>query len=72
MLEGRYTDAYLANAGADAPRFTPQDLKTISSAVDFVGLNVYAPSQYVLASEAAPASPKCRSRRRIPAWRRPG
>jgi beta-glucosidase len=54
MLEGRYTDAYLANAGADAPRFTPQDLKTISSKVDFVGLNVYAPSQYVLASEAAP------------------
>jgi beta-glucosidase len=54
MLEGRYTDAYLANAGADAPRFTPQDLKTISSPVDFVGLNVYAPSQYVLASEAAP------------------
>lgn len=52
MLEGRYTDAYLANAGADAPRFTPQDLKTISSKVDFVGLNVYAPSQYVLASEA--------------------
>jgi beta-glucosidase len=54
MLEGRYTDAYLANAGADAPRFTPQDLKTISSEVDFVGLNVYAPSKYVLASEAAP------------------
>lgn len=54
MLEGRYTDAYLANAGADAPRFTPQDLKTISSRVDFVGLNVYAPSQYVLASEASP------------------
>ena len=54
MLEGRYTDAYLAKAGADAPRFTPQDLKTISSPVDFVGLNVYAPSKYVLASEAAP------------------
>ncbi len=54
MMEGRYTDAYLAEAGADAPRFTPQDLKTISSKVDFVGLNVYAPSQYVLTSEAAP------------------
>ena len=54
MLEGRYTDAYLASAGDDAPRFTQQDLKTISSKVDFVGLNVYAPSQYVLASEAAP------------------
>ena len=54
MMEGRYTDAYLAAAGRDAPRFTAQDLKTISSKVDFVGLNVYTPSQYVLASEAAP------------------
>ena len=26
MLEGRYTDAYLAAAGADAPRFTDEDL----------------------------------------------
>ncbi|TAJ92877.1 MAG: beta-glucosidase [Reyranella sp.] len=54
MLEGRYTDAWLAKAGRDAPRFTDQELKIISSKVDFVGLNVYAPSQYVLASEAAP------------------
>lgn len=54
MMEGRYTDAYLAKAGRDAPRFTAEDLKTISSKVDFVGLNVYTPSQYVLASEAAP------------------
>ena len=54
MMEGRYTDAYLATAGRDAPRFTAEDLKTISSKVDFVGLNVYTPSQYVLASEAAP------------------
>jgi beta-glucosidase len=54
MLEGRYTDAYLANAGADAPKFTPQDLEIIASPVDFVGLNVYSPGLYVLASEAAP------------------
>ncbi|WP_422009641.1 GH1 family beta-glucosidase [Reyranella sp.] len=54
MMEGRYTDAYLARAGRDAPRFTDAELKIISSKVDFVGLNVYAPSQYVLASEAAP------------------
>ncbi|WP_422033201.1 GH1 family beta-glucosidase [Reyranella sp.] len=54
MMEGRYTDAYLAKAGRDAPRFTDAELKIISSKVDFVGLNVYAPSQYVLASEAAP------------------
>jgi beta-glucosidase len=54
MLEGRYTDAYLAEAGADAPKFTPQDLEIIASPVDFVGLNVYSPGLYVLASEAAP------------------
>lgn len=54
MMEGRYTDAWLARAGRDAPRFTDAELKIISSKVDFVGLNVYAPSQYVLASEAAP------------------
>jgi beta-glucosidase len=54
MMEGRYTDTWLAKAGRDAPRFTDEELKIISSKVDFVGLNVYAPSQYVLASEAAP------------------
>lgn len=54
MMEGRYTDGYLAREGADAPRFTDQDLRIISSKVDMVGLNVYTPAQYVLASEAAP------------------
>ena len=53
MLEGRYTDAYLASAGADAPRFTSADLKIISSPVDYVGINVYAPGAYVRASEDA-------------------
>ena len=54
MLEGRYTDAYLAEAGADAPRFTEDELRTISTPVDFVGINVYAPGAYVRASDAAP------------------
>src|SRR5258706_133804 len=53
MLEGRYTDAYLAEAGANAPKFTPRDLEIIASPVDFVGLNVYSPGLHVLASEAA-------------------
>jgi beta-glucosidase len=53
MLEGRYTDAYLAAAGADAPKFTDGELKTIASPVDVVGLNVYTPGQYVQASDAA-------------------
>jgi beta-glucosidase len=54
ILEGKYTDAYLAAAGKDAPEFTAEDLKIISSPVDFIGLNVYRPSAYVVASERAP------------------
>ena len=72
MLEGRYTDAYLAEAGADAPKFTPQDLEIIASPVDFVGLNVYSPGLYVLASEAAPGYATSRFRPRIRAWPRSG
>jgi beta-glucosidase len=51
MLEGKYTDTYLANSGNDAPKFTDEDLRIISSPVDFIGLNVYRPSAYVVASE---------------------
>jgi beta-glucosidase len=51
ILEGKYTDAFLAYAGADAPSFTPDDLKAISSPIDFVGINVYMPNQYVVAGE---------------------
>jgi beta-glucosidase len=54
MLEGEYTDAYLKQAGADAPKFTDSDLKIINSPLDFVGINVYRPHAYVLASDAAP------------------
>ena len=54
MLEGSYTDAYLEAAGADAPKFTPEDLKVIASPVDFVGINVYMPNWYVRAIDEAP------------------
>ena len=54
MLEGKYTDAYLKEAGKDAPKFTDEDLKIIASPVDFVGINVYRPTIYVLASDEAP------------------
>src|SRR5262245_27267959 len=40
MLEGKYTDAYLRDAGKDAPKFTDDDLKIIASPLDFVGINV--------------------------------
>jgi len=53
ILEGRYTNAFLASAGADAPKFTPEDMKTISAPIDFVGLNIYSP-KYVRAVDAAP------------------
>jgi beta-glucosidase len=53
ILEGRYSDAFLASAGADAPKFTDEDLQAIASPLDFVGLNVYTP-QYVRAIVAAP------------------
>jgi beta-glucosidase len=41
IQEGKYTEAYLAAAGANAPKFTPEDLKIISSPLDFVGINIY-------------------------------
>ena len=53
ILEGRYTDAFLASAGADAPKFTTEELKIINSPLDFVGINVYVP-KYVRAIDAAP------------------
>jgi beta-glucosidase len=51
MLEGKYTDAYLAQAGKDAPKYTAEDLRVISSPIDFVGLNVYTPDHYVIAAD---------------------
>ena len=44
IQEGKYTDSYLAMAGADAPKFTPEDLKIISSPLDFAGINIYTPT----------------------------
>jgi beta-glucosidase len=54
MLEGRYTDAYLAEAGADAPKFTDEDLNVIATPLDFVGINVYRPNMYVEPSDQPP------------------
>jgi beta-glucosidase len=54
ILEGKYTDGFLAYAGADAPKFTAEELKIISSPNDFVGLNIYAPQFYVVASGGKP------------------
>jgi beta-glucosidase len=54
ILEGKYTDGYLEYAGADAPKFTADELKIISSPNDFVGLNIYAPQFYITADDKKP------------------
>jgi beta-glucosidase len=54
MLEGQYTDAYLAEAGGDSPKFTDDELKTIASPLDFVGVNLYKPGWYVEPTDEPP------------------
>ena len=58
MLEGRYTDAHLATAGDQTPRFTDEELATIASPLDFVGINVYRPGWYVEPSDQPPRLPR--------------
>jgi beta-glucosidase len=52
ILEGKYTEAYLAAAGADAPVFTDAELAAIGSPIDFVGINIYTPV-YVRADDSS-------------------
>jgi beta-glucosidase len=54
VLEGKYTDGFLEYAGADAPKFTAEELKIISSPNDFIGLNIYAPQFYISADDKKP------------------
>lgn len=54
MLDGKYDDNFLKKAGKDAPKFTDEDLKIIGSPLDFVGINVYVPVMYVMASDEPP------------------
>lgn len=51
VQEGRYTDLYLKRLGADAPKFTAEEMKIISSPMDFTGINIYQP-MYVRADES--------------------
>ena len=50
IMEGKYTDVYLKKAGANAPKFTADELKIISSPTDFCGINIYNPEHYVKVS----------------------
>lgn len=51
VMEGRYTDTYLAGQGANAPAVQNGDMRAIGSPLDFVGLNVYRP-EYVRADDS--------------------
>ena len=48
--EGRYPELFLKNLGADAPKFTAEEMKIISTPLDFIGLNIYEPT-WVRASD---------------------
>jgi beta-glucosidase len=50
MQTGKYSDDYLKAAGADAPKFTDEDMRAIASPLDFIGVNIYIPRMYVEAS----------------------
>lgn len=54
MLEGRYTDEYLASAGGGTPLFTDDELRIIASPLDFVGINVYKPGWYIEPADEPP------------------
>jgi beta-glucosidase len=51
ILEGKYTDRFLANTRENAPTYTAEEMKIISSPTDFVGLNIYMPHYYVVAAD---------------------
>src|SRR5450756_2812842 len=52
IMEGKYTDAYLARIGADAPHFTPEDLKTISTPMDLSLIHISEPTRLGMISYA--------------------
>jgi beta-glucosidase len=54
IMEGAYHPAYLEDQGPDAPRFTDEEMRVISTPLDFVGFNLYAPT-YI---RHAPGSPR--------------
>jgi beta-glucosidase len=51
IMEGRYTDTYLATLGLNQPKFTEAEMKIIASPLDFVGLNIYQPT-YVIVDDS--------------------
>ncbi|HVU32942.1 MAG TPA: GH1 family beta-glucosidase [Opitutaceae bacterium] len=54
IFEGQYHPAYLETEGSDAPVFADEEMRTISTPLDFAGFNLYAPT-YV---RSAPETPR--------------
>ena len=54
MQTGSYSDDYLKAAGADAPKFTDEDMRAIAAPLDFIGVNIYLPKMYVEATSDVP------------------
>jgi len=52
IMEGAYPESYLKSEGANAPTVEAGDMKAISSAIDFLGLNAYR-AEYVRADSNA-------------------
>ena len=57
IFEGRYTERYLRKLGDDAPHFTPEEMRTIASPIDAVGLNIYTPTYVCSAPDGYQALP---------------
>jgi beta-glucosidase len=53
IMEGKYHPNYLKEQGDDAPHFTDEEMKVINTPLDFVGINLYAPT-YVRADASSP------------------
>ncbi len=51
IMEGKYMEEYLQAQGANAPKFTPEDLQIIGSPLDFLGINIYTPA-YIRAADS--------------------
>lgn len=52
VLEGAYPESYLNDEGQNVPQIRAGDMETIGAPLDFVGMNMYAPT-YIRASENA-------------------
>lgn len=49
MLEGKYSDRYLKDLGADAPKFTQEEMKAIAQPLDYFGVNIYSTTEVIAA-----------------------